>query len=81
VPKSRVRKKPVYTPPARGEQIKVSPRWLAPVMVTSWIVGILWIAVYYVAPAMPFIGDLGNWNLAIGFAFIIFGVVLSTRWR
>ncbi|MFI0420222.1 MULTISPECIES: cell division protein CrgA [Spongiactinospora] len=75
------RKKAVYTPPAKAQTVKVSPRWLAPTMVVAWIIGILWIAVYYVAPSTPFIGPLGNWNLLIGFVFIIFGVVLSTRWR
>ncbi|MCG5219663.1 cell division protein CrgA [Streptosporangium sp. KLBMP 9127] len=78
---SKIRKKAVYTPPAKPQQIKVSPRWLAPTMVVAWIFGILWIAVYYVAPTAPFIGPLANWNLLIGFVFIIFGVVLSTRWR
>jgi len=24
---------------------------------------------------------LGSWNLVVGFAFIIAGVTLSTRWR
>ncbi|MGV9773254.1 cell division protein CrgA [Streptosporangium sp. NPDC003464] len=81
MPKPKTRKKAVYTPPQTTQQVKMSPRWLAPVMVASWIIGILWIAVYYVAPSAPFIGALTNWNLLIGFAFIIFGVVLSTRWR
>ncbi|MER6824914.1 cell division protein CrgA [Streptosporangium sp. NPDC000563] len=81
MPKPKTRKKPVYTPPQTSQQIKVSPRWLAPVMVTCWIVGILWIAAYYVAPTAPLLRDLQNWNLLVGFAFIIFGVVLSTRWR
>ena len=81
MPKSRTRKKAVYTPPQKTQQVKVSPRWLAPTMVAAWLIGILWIATYSVAPLAPFIGDLGNWNLLIGFVFIIFGVVLSTRWR
>ncbi|MEV7967403.1 cell division protein CrgA [Sphaerisporangium sp. NPDC088356] len=81
MPKSHTRKKAVYTPPQKSQQVKVSPRWLAPVMVASWIIGILWIAVYYIAPNAPGIGALSNWNLLIGFVFIIFGVVLSTRWR
>jgi Cell division protein CrgA len=81
VPKSKARKKAVYTPPQRSQQVKVSPRWLAPTMVVAWIIGILWIAIYYVAPQAPFFSDLQNWNLLIGFVFIIFGVVLSTRWR
>ncbi|MEV8634772.1 cell division protein CrgA [Streptosporangium sp. NPDC051023] len=81
MPKPKTRKKAVYTPPQTSQQVKMSPRWLAPVMVASWIIGILWIAVYYIAPHAPGIGALQNWNLLIGFAFIIFGVVLSTRWR
>lgn len=81
MPKSKSRKKAVYTPPQTSQQVKMSPRWLAPVMVASWIIGILWIAVYYVAPRAPGIIILQNWNLLIGFVFIIFGVVLSTRWR
>ncbi|MFF5208584.1 cell division protein CrgA [Streptosporangium sp. NPDC000396] len=81
MPKSKSRKKAVYTPPPSAQQVKMSPRWLAPVMVASWIIGILWIAIYYVAPTAPLLGYLANWNLLIGFVFIIFGVVLSTRWR
>jgi uncharacterized membrane protein (DUF485 family) len=81
VPKSKVRKKSVYTPPQKSQAVKLSPRWLAPTMVAAWILGVAWIAVYYVWPQAPFIGDLTNWNLLIGFALIIFGVVLSTKWR
>jgi hypothetical protein len=81
VPKSKARKKAVYTPPTKTQTVKVSPRWLAPVMVASWIIGVAWIATYYIAPSLPVIGSLGNWNLAIGFGIIIFGVVLSTKWR
>ncbi|WP_214415661.1 cell division protein CrgA [Sphaerisporangium fuscum] len=81
MPKSRTRKKAVYTPPQKSQQVKVSPRWLAPVMVVSWIIGILWIAVYYIVPSAPGISTLNQWNLLVGFVFIIFGVILSTRWR
>ncbi|GII95858.1 cell division protein CrgA [Sinosporangium siamense] len=81
MPESKTRKKAVYTPPQKTQETKVSPRWLAPTMVTAWIIGILWIAVYYIAPDLPGISDLANWNLLVGFVFIIFGVVLSTRWR
>ncbi|RJL32184.1 cell division protein CrgA [Bailinhaonella thermotolerans] len=82
MPKPKTRKKSVYTPPPKAQSVKVSPRWLAPTMVTAWIIGIIWIAVYYIAgPNIKFMADLANWNLLIGFAFIIFGVVLSTRWR
>lgn len=82
MPKSRVRRKTVYTPPPRSQGPATSPTWLAPAMVTMWVLGILWIALYYItAGAMPGLRALGNWNLLIGFAFIIVGFVLSTRWR
>ncbi|HEU5157386.1 MAG TPA: cell division protein CrgA [Streptosporangiaceae bacterium] len=83
--KSKVRKKAVYTPPQRSQKIQVSPRWLAPAMVGSWLVGLAWIATFYVTAStntnVPLLTTLGNWNLLIGFALIIVGVVLSTKWR
>ncbi|ETK34929.1 cell division protein CrgA [Microbispora sp. ATCC PTA-5024] len=81
MPKSKTRKKAVYTPPQKAQTVKVSPRWLAPVMVACWIIGIAWIAIYYIAPSFPGMAALGNWNLLAGFGLIIAGVVLSTRWR
>jgi Cell division protein CrgA len=82
VPKSRVRKKAVYTPPPRSAKAKVSPRWLVPTMVASLLIGLAWIAVFYVTSGdVPVMSAIGNWNLLVGFAFIIGGVVLSTRWR
>ena len=83
--KSKVRKKAVYTPPQRSQKIQVSPRWLVPTMVGSWLVGLAWIATYYVTAStdtnVPLLSSLGNWNLLIGFSVIIVGVVLSTKWR
>jgi hypothetical protein len=82
VPKSRVRKKAVYTPPARSAKSKISPRWLVPTMVFCLVFGLAWIAVFYVTGgSIPVMSVLGNWNLLAGFTFIIGGVVLSTRWR
>ncbi|WP_283139585.1 cell division protein CrgA [Rhizohabitans arisaemae] len=82
MPKPNTRKKAVYTPPPKTQQVAVSPRWLAPAMVVAWILGVLWIAVYYIAGTnVPVMSDLQNWNLLIGFGLIVFGVVLSTRWR
>ncbi|GAA2009793.1 cell division protein CrgA [Nocardiopsis rhodophaea] len=84
MPKSRNdrKKKAVYTPPPSATKPKVSPRWLVPTMLGFGIVGILWIAVYYIAGTMvPVMQDLGNWNLAIGFGGIIICVILSTRWH
>ena len=90
MPKSKVRKKSVYTPPegvlqSRSAQARVaqpSPRWYAPVMVALMLIGLLWIVVYYVAgPHIAFMTTLGVWNFAIGFGLMVIGLVMSMRWR
>ena len=81
MPKSRVRSKAVYTPPDRKTKSKVSPRWLVPAMLACLLVGLAWIALYYITGGSLPIQALAAWNLAIGFVLIIAGVVLSTKWR
>ncbi|MBV2364289.1 cell division protein CrgA [Streptomonospora sp. S1-112] len=84
MPKSRNdrKKKAVYTPPPSAAKPKVSPRWLAPLMIACGVFGVLWIAVYYIAGAsIPYMRDWAEWNLAIGFAGIIACIILSTRWH
>ncbi|MBB4935553.1 hypothetical protein F4561_006447 [Lipingzhangella halophila] len=76
------KKKAVYTPPSSSAKPKVSPRWLAPAMVTFFLLGIAWIGVFYIAGGqVPYMRDLENWNLLIGFSGIIISVMLSTRWH
>jgi Cell division protein CrgA len=81
MPKSRTRSKAVYTPPDRKPKAKVSPRWLVPAMLACLLVGLAWIALYYITGGTLPISALGAWNLAVGFVLIIAGVVLSTKWR
>jgi Cell division protein CrgA len=83
VPKSRVRKKTVYTPPpSKSVRKKVSPPWVGPTIVACLVVGLAWIVAYYLAGgSIPGLSALGAWNLVVGFGFIIAGVVLSTRWH
>ena len=81
MPKSRVRSKAVYTPPPSRAKSKVSPRWLAPTMVACLVIGLAWIALYYVTGGSLPVQALGAWNLGVGFALIIGGVGLSTKWR
>lgn len=90
MPKSKVRKKSVYTPPegvlqggtARAAVGRPSPRWYAPLMVALMVFGLLWIVVYYVAgDKIPFMVSLSAWNFAIGFGAMVAGLVMSMRWR
>ena len=83
MPKSPIRRRNVFTPPP--EKINIArignPRWLVPLMVASFIVGLLWIVVFYITQREYPIADIGNWNMLVGFGLIIFGFLLSTRWR
>jgi hypothetical protein len=83
VPKSRVRKRTVYTPPPpKSGRRKVSPPWVGPTIVVCLVFGLAWIAVYYITQgSFPGMSALGSWNLVVGFTFILVGVVLATQWR
>jgi hypothetical protein len=85
MPESKKRKKAVYTPPPPPGGVNKkgpSPVWLAPLMLALFLIGIAWLVTYYlVGVDMPVVGSLENWNLMIGFGFIIAGFGLSTQWR
>jgi hypothetical protein len=83
VPKSRVRQKAVYTPPPpKVVKRKVGAAWVAPAMVSCLLVGLAWIVLSYTTQnSIPGMSAIGAWNLVVGFALIIAGVVLATQWR
>jgi hypothetical protein len=85
VPVSRKRKKAAYTPSTSATGPKKrgpSPVWLAPLMLALFAIGVLWLVVFYITQGdMPFVSGLENWNLLVGFGFIIAGFGLSTQWR
>jgi hypothetical protein len=81
VPKSKVRKKAVYTPPQRSTKARVSPAWLVPTMLGCLLVGLGWIATFYISGQNLPISALHQWNLVVGFALIVVGVMFATRWH
>lgn len=81
MPKSRVRSKTVYTPPQRSARAKVSPPWLVPTMLGSLGFGLVWIVTFYVSQQKWPIGAIGAWNLVVGFAFVVGGLGLATKWH
>ena len=90
MPESRKRKRPERTRrPAAGAAVTKkkgpSPRWLAPLMLALFGIGVLWLVVFYLTQGrmggLPGIEGLGNSNLLVGFGFIVAGFGLSTQWR
>ena len=50
MPKSRIRKKAVYTPPvAVSNRKKYGSPWVGPAMATMFVIGVAWLVVYYLA--------------------------------
>jgi hypothetical protein len=51
-------------------------------MVALLVIGLTWVVLYYVASgSLGFIGDLGAWNVLIGFGFMFAGLMVATRWK
>lgn len=86
MPKSRLRKKnrsaASEPPAARASAPGMAKRWAAPAMLTCWLLGLIWVVVYYVAGTqIPGMSELGNWNLLIGMGLIAVGFVFATQWE
>jgi hypothetical protein len=83
VPESRSRRKKAYTPEATAPPKAAlgSASWWAPVMLALFVIGLVWIVVYYISQAAYPIGALGWWNIVVGFVFIGLGFGMSTRWK
>ena len=87
MPKSRIRKKVKAERTVQAQVVQStpepteSPRWLAPVMLAMFLLGLAWIVVYYITQTKYPIPNLGAWNMGIGFIFVGIGFSLATRWR
>jgi len=87
VPKSRVRKKKVYTPPTDvrpavgAKKKKPSPRWVPVVAVGLIVLGIAYLVAYYMTEGKYPIEDIEYWNLAVGFGMLVGSLGVLTQWR
>jgi len=91
VAESKRRKKNAYTPEQKMGERKVarlgSPRGLHPPWLPSFVIGLVYLVVFYVAgPDVPVMNSIGGdlnalVNVGIGFAFIMVGFGLATRWK
>lgn len=79
--RSQGRKTASYTSEAGQQTIKPNPRWFLPVLLGLLIVGLIWLVVFYLTQGAFPVEAWGNWNILIGFAFFVAGLIMSTRWR
>ena len=59
---------------------KSNPRWFVPLFCALMIIGLVWAVVYYLTTDYP-IPHIGAWNLAIAFAIIMVGFIMTMWWR
>ena len=88
MPKSKIRKRDTWRPKAKDSGAKGpkpvrigSGRWVAPTMCTLFLLGLLWIVVFYITRGDLPVDSFGNWNILVGFGFVGAGFVVSTRWK
>ena len=69
---------------------KSNPRWFVPLFCALMIIGLIWAVVYYLSPSSDKniasggswpIPGIGPWNLAIAFAILMTGFIMTMWWR
>lgn len=93
MPKSKVRKKTDFTARAVSRtpvKVKAGPSsvWFVVLFCGLMLVGLIWLMVFQLAATGPdapsmlnWMANLGPWNYAVAFAFMISGLLLTMRWR
>jgi hypothetical protein len=90
VPESRTRKSADEKQRRKAQQENRAPkvkapssrRWVPPTFITVGLLGVAWLITYYVAgPSVPFMSDLGNWNILIGMGGMAAAFGIATLWR
>jgi len=89
--KLKVKKVRAPKPAKVAKEDLPNPVWFKPLMLGFMLLGLVWILTYYISStALPFgtVWDtiykplnLGNWNLVIGFGWIMVGFAMTTRWK
>lgn len=79
---SRNKKKASEKPEKTPKKPRTTSRpWVAPLMLGCWVLGLIWLVIFYIAGQnIPVMRDLNNWNLLIGMGLIAVGFVVSTQW-
>lgn len=84
MPKSKVRRKPAYTPPPQSTKALSGPSHPAYVVIMLVVggLGLAWLVVNYLASEhIPFMAALGGWNFLIGFGLIVISLLMTMKWR
>ena len=82
VSKKRDHKKQAVKVPRSAAKIHAdNPKWLLPTALTLLVLGPAWIIVYYISKGKYPIPGIDQWNIGIGFVFLMASMILFTRWK
>ena len=93
MPKSKVRKKNEFAAGSVSRtpvKVKAGPssQWFVVLFIGLMLIGLIWLLVFQLAASgfntpdpLMWMSDLGPWNYAIAFGFMIAGLILTMRWR
>lgn len=89
MPKSRVRQKKVYTPPADvaprvatiSKRSAPSTRWVPGTALALIIFGIAWLVTFYLSQGEWPVMSWRYWNLGVGFGALVAALVVLARWH
>lgn len=87
MPKSRMRKKKVYSTsgPGKsttsGESYEPSPTWVPITAVALIVIGIGWLTLFYLSGMAFPVAAWGYWNLAVGFSCMVAALLVLSKWR
>ena len=58
-----------------------NPQWFVPVMLGLMLLGLIWVVTFYITQEQYPIESWGRWNLGAGFALMMAGFAMTTRWK
>ena len=58
-----------------------NPPWFVPVMLGLMLAGLIWVVTFYITQEQYPIESWGRWNLGAGFALMMAGFAMTTRWK
>lgn len=83
-PKVRAKEAKVRSTTPKPKRIAApgSRRWVPPTFITVGLLGVAWLITYYVAGQyIPFMTELGNWNILIGMGGMAAAFGIATLWK
>ncbi|MFF0991051.1 cell division protein CrgA [Kocuria nitroreducens] len=58
-----------------------TPTWYKAIMLGLLVVGLLWLIVYYLFQGTYPVPGIGAWNIGVGLALMMAGLIMTTKWR